>query len=60
MTLFLPFQNGEVIFTAETVAQRNGTIVAKQALKFSNITFRSEKKCKEKGNKKLLGLLYIF
>jgi len=33
MALFLPFQNGEkVVFTAETVVQRNGTVVAKQAL----------------------------
>jgi len=33
MTLFLPFQNGEkIIFTAETITQRNGTVVAKQAL----------------------------
>jgi len=33
MTLFLPFQNGErVTFTAETVAQRNGTVAAKEAL----------------------------
>ena len=31
--LFLPFQNGrKPIFTAETVAQRNGPIFAKQAL----------------------------
>jgi len=35
MAPFLPFQSGEeVVFTAETVAQQNGTIVAKQALKF--------------------------
>jgi len=34
MSLFLPFQNGEkVIFTAETVAQQNGTVESKQALK---------------------------
>jgi len=34
MTLSLPFQNGEkVIFTAETVAQRNGTVAAKQVLR---------------------------
>ena len=34
MSLFLPFQNGEkVIFTAETVAQWNGTVAAKQALR---------------------------
>jgi len=34
MTLFVPFQNGEkVIFTAEAVAQRNGTVVTKQALR---------------------------
>ena len=33
MALFLPFQNGEkIIFTAETVAQPNGLIFAKQAL----------------------------
>ena len=33
MVLFLPFQNGEkIIFTAETVALRNGTVVTKQAL----------------------------
>ena len=33
MTLFLPFQNGEnAIFTAETFAQQNGPIFAKQAL----------------------------
>ena len=33
MTFFLPFQSGEkVIFTAETVAQRNGIVIAKQAL----------------------------
>ena len=33
IALFLPFQGGEkVIFTAETVAQRNGPIFAKQAL----------------------------
>ena len=32
IALFLPFRNGEkAIFTAETVAQRNGPIVAKQA-----------------------------
>jgi len=42
MTLFLPFQNGEkVIFTAETVAQRNGTVVAKQALRWSGISTSS-------------------
>jgi len=30
MTPFLPFQNGEkVIFTAETIVQRNGSVVAK-------------------------------
>ena len=35
MAPFLPFQSGEeVVFTAETVAQQNGTVVAKQALKF--------------------------
>ena len=34
MALFLPFQNGEkVIFTVETVAERNGPISAKQALR---------------------------
>jgi len=33
MTLFLRIQSGEkVTFTAETVVQRNGTVVAKQAL----------------------------
>ena len=33
MTLFLPFQNREnVLFTAETVAQRRGPMFAKQAV----------------------------
>jgi len=35
MALFLLFQNGEVIFTAKTAAQWNGTGVAKQALRDS-------------------------
>ena len=36
MILSLPFQNGEkVIFTAEMVAQRNGTVAVKQALNVS-------------------------
>lgn len=30
--LFILFQNGEVIFTAETVTQQNGPIFAKQGL----------------------------
>ena len=34
MTLFLPFQNGKnALFTVETVAERNGPIFAKQALR---------------------------
>ena len=33
MALFLPFQNGKnSLFTVETVAERNGLIIAKQAL----------------------------
>ena len=34
MALFLPFQNGKnSLFTVETVAERNGPIFAKQALR---------------------------
>lgn len=38
MSLFLPFQNGEkIILTAEAATQRNGTAVAKQALRLPGL-----------------------
>ena len=36
MAISLPFQNGEkILFTVETVAERNGPIFAKQAPNFT-------------------------
>ena len=42
IALFLPFQNRDVIFTTETVAQPNGTVIAKQTLNnFSEMWYKN-------------------